>query len=603
MPCWSRRTPSGASLGGDDVAGEADLLAALGELPPDVRAAGHVVAERVVVGERVPEEVQAVDPAVDRRRLVRVAHHRQRHGDVRVDREAGGDAAVGLDPLVVGVDPVLRLLGLDEGEGERPEAALARHQHRLAPAARHPERGVGLLRGLRDDVTRRHREPATVVARERDLDEHAGDRVERLFPLRALLLDAEPSQLHLRAALARAELDPSAGEPVERRHPLGDACRMVDRGRQLDDAVPEADALRPLRCGGEKHLGSARHRVLVEEMVLDLPDAVEAEAVGELDLLERLVQDPALVRALAPGDLVGVEEAEAHGRSGYRSQACPREPIRTAAWTLRPCAATSTASPGRRRRRASWRTSATCPRPPSATGCAANARRSPTGSPTCPPKPGRSTSAAAPAPGPRSLPSAAVRSSPSIAASRWCGPRAAGWRRSKASRWHTPTFAMRSRKDRSTSLSAGESACTWTTTTPPACSPRCGPGSLQGASSSCANRRCAPASAGRAAATRRSTDRRTPIASFSRVPDSAACRRAAIEGYDAMSIAGELVVARRRVVSLPPAGARVTGALTWWGLRAAAPLSFGAAPRVLDRLGAAWPPLRNHFFRASRPEE
>ena len=74
------------------------------------------------------------------------------------------------------------------------------------------------------------------------------------------------------------------------------------------------------------------------------------------------------------------------------------------------------------------------------------------------------------------------------------------------------------------------------------------------------------------------------------------------EGYDAMNIAAEVVVARRRVVSLPPAPARVAGALTWWGLRAAAPLSFGVAPRVLDRLGAAWPPLQNHFFRAARDD-
>jgi len=70
-------------------------------------------------------------------------------------------------------------------------------------------------------------------------------------------------------------------------------------------------------------------------------------------------------------------------------------------------------------------------------------------------------------------------------------------------------------------------------------------------------------------------------------------------GYDAMTLAAELVVARRRLVPLPAAGARAAGALTWWGLRAAAPLSFGAAPRVLDRIGAGWPPLTNHFFRAT----
>ena len=70
-------------------------------------------------------------------------------------------------------------------------------------------------------------------------------------------------------------------------------------------------------------------------------------------------------------------------------------------------------------------------------------------------------------------------------------------------------------------------------------------------------------------------------------------------GYDAMTLAAELLDARRRLVPLPAAAGRAAGRLTWWGLRAAAPLSFGAAPRVLDRLGAGWPPLTNHFFRAA----
>ena len=42
--------------------------------------------------------------------------------------------------------------------------------------------------------------------------------------------------------------------------------------------------------GGEEHLGRARVRVLLEEVVLDLPDVVDAEPVGELDLLERVLR-------------------------------------------------------------------------------------------------------------------------------------------------------------------------------------------------------------------------------------------------------------------------------------------------------------------------
>ena len=46
---------------------------------------------------------------------------------------------------------------------------------------------------------------------------------------------------------------------------------MVERRRRVHDPVPEADALRALRRGGEEHLGRARVAVLLEEVVLDEP--------------------------------------------------------------------------------------------------------------------------------------------------------------------------------------------------------------------------------------------------------------------------------------------------------------------------------------------
>ena len=57
----------------------------------------------------------------------------------------------------------------------------------------------------------------------------------------ALAVDAEPAELHLRAALAGAELDPAVGDQVERGDALRDPCRVVDRRRDLDDAVAEPD--------------------------------------------------------------------------------------------------------------------------------------------------------------------------------------------------------------------------------------------------------------------------------------------------------------------------------------------------------------------------
>ena len=172
-----------------------------------------------------------------------------------------------------------------------------------------------LLLRLRDHIALRHVEICAVVAGEGLLDEHPRDRVQRFFPLRALRVpvDAETAQLHLRAGLTRPELDAPAGHEVERRDPLGHARGVVEPDRQLHDAVSEPDPLRPLARRGEEHLRRARVRVLLEEMVLDLPDVVEAEAVGELDLVERVLHDALFgVGIPRPRELVLVEETEPH---------------------------------------------------------------------------------------------------------------------------------------------------------------------------------------------------------------------------------------------------------------------------------------------------
>src|SRR5580700_11956420 len=88
---------------------------------------------------------------------------------------------------------------------------------------------------------------------------------------------------------------------------------MIVIGRHQSDAVAEANTFGALRAGGEKYLRSRRVRVLLEEMVLDLPDVVDAEPVGELDLVERLLVEPQL-RILGPRlrQLMLVEKSEFH---------------------------------------------------------------------------------------------------------------------------------------------------------------------------------------------------------------------------------------------------------------------------------------------------
>ena len=63
--------------------------------------------------------------------------------------------------------------------------------------------------------------------------------------------------------------------------------------------------------------------VLLEEVVLDLPDVLDAELVGELDLFERVLQRLVL-RVLGPRtrQLVLVEDAEFHAAA---TSGAPRE--------------------------------------------------------------------------------------------------------------------------------------------------------------------------------------------------------------------------------------------------------------------------------------
>jgi hypothetical protein len=90
---------------------------------------------------------------------------------------------------------------------------------------------------------------------------------------------------------------------------------MVVAGRHEDDPVPEPDALGALARGGEEDLGRRGVRVLLEEVVLHLPRVLDPEAVGQLDLLERVL-DEAELAVGSPGarQLVLVEDAELHGR-------------------------------------------------------------------------------------------------------------------------------------------------------------------------------------------------------------------------------------------------------------------------------------------------
>ena len=111
--------------------------------------------------------------------------------------------------------------------------------------------------------------------------------------------------------LPEPQLDPAAREEIERGDALGHPDRVI-RG-ELDDAVAEPDAARPLAGRTQKDLGCRRVRVLLEEVVLDHPRIVVAEAVGQLDLREHVREQAALALVCPrPRQLRLVEDADLH---------------------------------------------------------------------------------------------------------------------------------------------------------------------------------------------------------------------------------------------------------------------------------------------------
>jgi hypothetical protein len=88
---------------------------------------------------------------------------------------------------------------------------------------------------------------------------------------------------------------------------------VVVAGRGLDDAVAQADVPGARGAGGEEDLGRGGVAVLLEEVVLDLPHHVEAQPVGQLDLLQGVLDQVVLGRVVPrPWQLVLVEDAELH---------------------------------------------------------------------------------------------------------------------------------------------------------------------------------------------------------------------------------------------------------------------------------------------------
>ena len=221
-------------------------------------------------------------------------HHRQVAADgqqVRVDRR-GDRRALLLELLVVAVHPVLERLRSGVGETQCADRLLGGHLHRRRPGAGHPDRRVWLLQRLGDHIAGGHLDVLALESAERRLD-HAPDRdLERLLPLRALVgrVDVEAAELGDRRTFTGTELDPAVGQVVQCGDALGDPRGVVDRRREVHDTEAEPNVLGALACCGQEQLGGGRVTVLLEEVMLGEPDGRKSGFVGELHLVEAVLE-------------------------------------------------------------------------------------------------------------------------------------------------------------------------------------------------------------------------------------------------------------------------------------------------------------------------
>src|SRR5262249_30104765 len=151
-------------------------------------------------------------------------------------------------------------------------------------------------------------------------------------------VDAEAFELDARGGSAGAEVDAPVGDQVEHRDRLGGAHGVVVRLRHQAHAVAEAHVRGAGRDRAVEHLGVGAVRVLLEEVVLDGPEGVEAGLLAGDRLRERvLVGEVLAVGTPGTGDGDLVEEGEPHVE--HVPAAAPPagngDPPRPAASTLR----------------------------------------------------------------------------------------------------------------------------------------------------------------------------------------------------------------------------------------------------------------------------
>ena len=116
---------------------------------------------------------------------------------------------------------------------------------------------------------------------------------ERLahFLAGAIVVHAEAVELLCGGRTARTQLHSAVAHDVEHGGLFCDLNRIVEVEGQQPHAVSDPDILGALTDRAVEDLGRGAVRVFLEEVMLDFPDVVDADAIGEFNLGEGLPVD------------------------------------------------------------------------------------------------------------------------------------------------------------------------------------------------------------------------------------------------------------------------------------------------------------------------
>ena len=255
------------------------------ETLPDPRHAGLVLAEDIVMAERIAEIAEAVRPAPLRLLRIMVDREAGAHRDIGVDRMADGHAFLRLDDGVVFLDPLPRHIGVDEREGKRADAGPGGGMDRLHARAGYPERRMrasGKASAAHCGRAWRNTAPRS---RDRGANGHHVGGLPRsprtTSPSLSSIGTPKPS-ISMRDALSPV---PQSTRPWLMSRAWRCARRRGRDGCRAAAKAPLHGRAGSARCCARRRREDFRGggvRILLKEMMLVLPYIVETQPVGEL---------------------------------------------------------------------------------------------------------------------------------------------------------------------------------------------------------------------------------------------------------------------------------------------------------------------------------